>query len=210
MIASSLSVLPTSDSPATDDLALVGHVEAGDDVEQRRLAAARGAHHRDELAAADVEVGAAQRPHGRRVLLERAEHLAAPRRRGRVPTGRTVERWFADGHDVASWVTDRTGCGLVDGCDLSWPNRRGATLDEMLAEILGLGLHGELVPRDVADDDLAVGGELLQPLAQVDGIADDRVLETLVGAEQRGGDIAARHADAQRERRQALRRPFAR
>ena len=69
------------------DLALVGHVEAGDDVEQRRLAAARRSHHRDELAAADVEVGAAQRPHRGGVLLERAEHLADARRRGRVPTG---------------------------------------------------------------------------------------------------------------------------
>ena len=75
MIANSLSVLPTSASPATDDLALVGHVEAGDDVEQRRLATSGWAHHGDELAAADVEVGPAQRANRRGVLLERAEHL---------------------------------------------------------------------------------------------------------------------------------------
>ena len=60
------------------DLAVVGGVEAGDEVEQRRLAAARRAHDRDELAGAEVEVDAAQGPHRRELRLERLAH-AAPR-----------------------------------------------------------------------------------------------------------------------------------
>ena len=46
-------------------------------------------------------------------------------------------------------------------------------------------------------------GQVLQPLGQVHGVADDRVLEPLVAAEQRGGHLAGRHADAQAEGGQA-------
>ena len=50
MRARSSSSVPGDLSPASDDLALVGRVEPGDEVEQRRLAAARRAHDGDELA----------------------------------------------------------------------------------------------------------------------------------------------------------------
>jgi hypothetical protein len=43
-----------------DHLALVGPVEAADDVEQRRLARARLADHRDQFAGGDVEGDATQ------------------------------------------------------------------------------------------------------------------------------------------------------
>ena len=76
MIASSLSVLTDELLAGHRDVSLVGHVEAGDDVEQRRLAAARWAHDGDELTAPDVEVGAAQGAHRGGVLLERSEDLA--------------------------------------------------------------------------------------------------------------------------------------
>ena len=70
MIASSSSDLPTSDSPASVISPSVGGVEAGDEVEQRRLAATRRAHDRDELARLHREVDAAQRAHGRALGLE--------------------------------------------------------------------------------------------------------------------------------------------
>ena len=52
--------------------------------------------------------------------------------------------------------------------------------------------------------------EVLQPLREVHGVADQRVLDALLGAEQRGGDRPGRHADAEAERRRALRQPTAR
>ncbi len=42
-------------------------------------------------------------------------------------------------------------------------------------------------------------GELLEALGQIDGVADERVLQSLVGAEQRGGHLARRDADAESE-----------
>ena len=56
------------------DRALVGLVEAGDEVEQGRLAAARRAHDRDELAPVHLEVGTSQRAHGSVLRLEGAPH----------------------------------------------------------------------------------------------------------------------------------------
>ena len=47
-------------------------------------------------------------------------------------------------------------------------------------------------------------GEVLQPLRHVHGVADERVLEALLGAEQGGRDVAGRHADAHAERWKAL------
>ena len=81
--------------------ALVRHVEAGNDVEQRRLATARWSHHGDELAASDVEVGAAKRAHRGGVLLECAEHLIDVDDEV-FSHVLVVKRWFADGHDAVS------------------------------------------------------------------------------------------------------------
>ena len=50
----------------------VGPVERAEDVQQRALAGARGAHDRDELAVGDADVDAAQGVHGRGAF---AEHL---------------------------------------------------------------------------------------------------------------------------------------
>ena len=78
MRASSSSLVPVSVSPASDDLAVVGEVEPGDEVEQRRLAAARRTHDRDELARRDVEVDAAQGAHRRELGLEGLAHTDNP------------------------------------------------------------------------------------------------------------------------------------
>src|SRR5690606_21879233 len=66
-----------------------GDVEATDDVEQRRLAAARRAEQHEQLAFVDVEVGAAQRLDddvaddvALRDAARREDDLARPRRRG--------------------------------------------------------------------------------------------------------------------------------
>ena len=57
--------------PGDDDGALVGDVEAGDDRQQRRLAAPRRTGDGDELACRDGQVDAAQGAHRRRVAVER-------------------------------------------------------------------------------------------------------------------------------------------
>ena len=72
-----LASCPTSDSPASDDLAVGRRVEPGDEVEQRRLAATRRPHHRDELAGRHREVDAAQRAH--RARLRTRTFLRRPR-----------------------------------------------------------------------------------------------------------------------------------
>ncbi len=70
--ARELVLVAAGDRLAGDrDLALVGDVESRDEVQQRRLAAARRPHDRDELARRDVEVDAAQRAHRRELGLER-------------------------------------------------------------------------------------------------------------------------------------------
>ena len=48
-------------------------------------------------------------------------------------------------------------------------------------------------------------GEILQPLREVHGVADERVLEALLATEQRGRDLAGRQPDAQAERRRVPR-----
>src|SRR5262249_21253037 len=53
------------------DLTLVGDVETRDQVQQRRLPAARRTHDRDELARLHVEIHTSQRTHRRQVGLER-------------------------------------------------------------------------------------------------------------------------------------------
>ena len=55
---------------------------------------------------------------------------------------------------------------------------------------------GEGVPRRLAQHRLAGLGELLQALAEVDGVADERVLDPLFAAEQGGGDRAGAEPDA--------------
>ena len=67
-------------------LAVGRRVEAGDDVEQRRLAATRRPHHRDELVRAHREVDAAQRAYRRALGLEGLAQ--SPRDDDRPPTRR--------------------------------------------------------------------------------------------------------------------------
>jgi hypothetical protein len=67
--------LPDEGFPCQRDLAVGRCVEAGNEVEQRRLAATGRAHHRDELGRSHREVDAPQRSHRRALALER---LAQP------------------------------------------------------------------------------------------------------------------------------------
>ena len=62
--ASSNSSSRLTSMPSSRYRPVVGHVEAADDVHQRRLAAAGRAHDRDEVAPLDAQVDAAQRVDG--------------------------------------------------------------------------------------------------------------------------------------------------
>ncbi len=65
-------LVPVIDPQAVDDdLALVGLVQPGEDVQQRRLPTAGRTHQGDELAVGDVQVDAAQRAYRRQLGLER-------------------------------------------------------------------------------------------------------------------------------------------
>ena len=68
---------------------------------------------------------------------------------------------------------------------------------ELFPELLEpIRCGGQSVPRRLAEHRLARRGELLQALAQVHGVADDRVLDPLLAAEQRGGHLAGAEPDA--------------
>ncbi len=94
------------------DLAFVGHVETGDDVEQCRLATSRWTHHGDEFAATDVEVGPAQRTNRSSVLFERAEHLTDVDDEV-LGHGLGLERFLADRHDAVSWRPTAIAAGWL-------------------------------------------------------------------------------------------------
>ena len=67
---------------------------------------------------------------------------------------------------------------------------------------LGVAVGGFVRPAQVglAEDGLAPGpGHLLQALREVHGVADERVLEALLRAEEGGGCLAARDADPEQE-----------
>ena len=66
--------------PSTRALAVVGIENGGDHRDQRRLAAAARADQHHQLAAADIEVDAAQRHHPRGTGAERAGDAAQPHR----------------------------------------------------------------------------------------------------------------------------------
>ena len=76
MRARSSSSMCRDTQPGKDDLAAAGRVDAGDQVQERRLATARRAHDGDELTPCQLELDAAERPHWRRLGLEA---LARPR-----------------------------------------------------------------------------------------------------------------------------------
>jgi len=67
------------DAVADPHLALVRGLEAGDEAQERRLAAAGGAEQRHELTALDAEVGVSHRGHGAEALRDPvdADHPAA-------------------------------------------------------------------------------------------------------------------------------------
>ena len=68
---SSSSVRPVTSSPGDRDRPLVGDIEPGDQVEERRFAATGRAHERHEVPGRDHQVGAPQRPHRCVLRLER-------------------------------------------------------------------------------------------------------------------------------------------
>ena len=100
-------------------------VEPGEDVHQRRLAGARGAHDGDELARRDVERDAAKRVDGRLAFAVAAREI--------------------DGGDDGPCV-GRVGydwCGNCDGCHvisfsllLRWAVRRSASAFKVARELL--------------------------------------------------------------------------
>ena len=94
--------------------------------------------------------------------------------------------------EAAGWSTDAIFRGRTGVL---------APLTSVLAEILGL--------RAVGDDCAHVASlttisprraNCCRRCAQVHGVADQRVLEPLLGAEQRRGDLAGRQPDAEAER----------
>ena len=178
MRASSSSLLPGDLLAGDHDLAVVGDVEAGDQVEQRRLAAARRAHDRDELAVAERR-GRRRAAHAPARARPRTScaHPAPSAPVPSVPSDmlRIDARYATTG--VSRPFTSCASSGRIDAASAQ-------RLDRLLAQ------HGR--PGRAR--------EVLQPLRQVHGVADDRVLEPLVAPEQRGRDLAGRQPDAEPER----------
>ena len=134
------------------------------------------------------EVDAAQRAHRRALGLER---LAQPARRPR-----------------RSRLTRRSGLlrhvRLLDVDAVRRCTGAFRPLTGVLAERLALE-RGAAAPRAVASLSTIAPGrprQVLEPLREVHGVADERVLEPLLRAEQRGRDLAGREADAEPERRE--------
>ena len=187
MIASSLSVLPTSDSPATDTSPSSGTSRPATmlssvDLPQPDgpITATNSPRPISRSAPRSARTGAVSCSNVRNTWLTLDDEI--------VGSGLIVERCFADRHVAVSWVAAAlTAAWLTDAI---FRGRTGVVrpLTRCSPRSSAGGFARQLVPRGVADDDLAVGGELLQPLAQVHGVADDRVFEALVGAEQGRGD----------------------
>ena len=105
------------------------------------------------------------------------------------------------------WMNSRLGSSRVEREDLVRDDRRVTSLHELGVERDGVDVERQRVLRRFRDHRLTGRRELLESLGQVDGVADERVLETLLRTEQRGGDFARRETDAESEDRQTLRFP---
>ena len=180
------------------DRAVVDGVETGDDVQQRRLAAAGRSGDRDELAVGDVEVDTAQRAYRRQLGGERASHAA-----------------HSYGATLVVGDCRRDSVTFDIAVDVDHLVHRVSPVVAMASSIGVARRNGEITPsrpltrcspsasqcqdgsasRTVAA--LAHGvagrtGEVLQALGQVDRVTDHRVLEALVAPEQRGRYVAGR------------------
>ena len=78
-----------------------------------------------------------------------------------------------------------------------------AALDALVAERIGLDAFRTSRASVASLMTVVPGraGEVLQALGEVDRVADDGVLEPLLAAEQRRGDLAGRQPDPEPERR---------
>src|SRR2546425_578996 len=107
--------------PGEDVLAGVGDVEAADDVHERRLARARRAHDRDELALVDVEVDPLERVHD--VVLAHAVGLRDPAKLddgGPELLHRTTGPPGPGPNPPGRFVAPARGCGSTT----TWPSSR--------------------------------------------------------------------------------------
>ena len=98
------------------DLAVVGGVEARDEIQQRGLAASRWTHDRDELTVGEPEVDAAQRPTGS----ESARRSCAIRTVAPVPSRSSEVRIKHVRHDGAPSFTTVRACTKPPSS--SWPS----------------------------------------------------------------------------------------
>src|SRR6185437_15234644 len=100
--------------------------------------------------------------------------------------------WISLGWISLGWISlDRLSLDRLSGilCDLHAVRAHGrhAPLDRLLAELLALGRRPQREARRLAEHEAARGaGEILEPLREVDGVADEGVLESFLRPEQRG------------------------
>ena len=174
MTASWFSSMPDDRLAGHGDLALVGHVEPGDEVEQRRLAAARGAHDGHELARA---AGRGRRPRSARTgavscsKVRYTARTATARSTGTSAEPSAVDRatagstWLARRCRSWSWCRSLQSARHV-GADAVGQDRRLPALDQLGLQLLGAGRRVSVrrVPRRLAEHGLARLGELLEAL----------------------------------------------
>jgi hypothetical protein len=92
-------------TPGENDLAVTQRLEAGDKVQQRRLAAPGRAGDGDDLALSDNQVDSAQRPHGDSLGLEGLAEADGHQDFRRCRHTTTVNRACAD-RNQATWMTN--------------------------------------------------------------------------------------------------------
>ena len=141
-------------------------IEAGDQVEQGRLAAARGADHADELAGGDVEVDALEGDQRCPARPERLADAADGDGRGDAAGG------------AAAWPFTRPSAGVSGAPPLPAPTRRQQAVTSLVkAGDLLVAAPGEEVVEDVEVVDVA----------QVDVLEFDELDGVVLGLLQRRG-----------------------
>ena len=165
------------------------------------------AHQGHEVPGRHPEVGAPQRPHRGVLRLEGLAHALDHQ----DVAGSTVRssamligtRLFQDGRPTAG----RRAMGATRDLagDQPRPHRRVPPFDQLLGQECRLHrLAAQGVHRGLAQYSLPRLGQLLQPLGEIDRVADQGVLQPLLGPEQGGGGLAGREAHSQPEGGQAV------
>ena len=205
--ARSSSLRPVTCSPASADLALVGGVEPGDQVQQGGLAAAGRPHQRDELAVAHGQVHAAQGADRRVLGLEGLAHAAHGQRGLALRHNPPILDVLLLAGPVSAGLAWAAPRACRPGDDLVGGDRGVAALHVLGADQDGVHGRSQRLERGLGEHGLALVRQLLQPLAEVHGVADQRVFQPFRRAEQGRRGLAGGQADAQPERRQAVRLP---